>query len=168
MLELGFGLGVNFWVTLDDCLQRGVRLEYLAYEIEPVSGDLIRQTLEHLPLAQTRREWLDELCQTWGPGGLQWHGDWGRLGVRVEDIRAATLPQRWATGIYLDPFSPQTNPQAWEQGVLDKLALAAAPEAGLATYSVAGSVRRGLVAAGFRVQKVPGRGKKAWLQARIA
>lgn len=167
VLELGFGLGVNFWVTLHHCLQRGVRLEYLAYELYPVDDLQVRTAVEGLKLAGTDPQLLDQLCQHWRPSGLVWAGDWGRLEVQACDIRSAAVPAHWATAIYLDPFSPQTNPQAWERPVLQQLALAAAPGAYLATYSVAGSVRRGLQEAGFTVQKVAGRGKKAWLQARI-
>ena len=167
VLELGFGLGVNFWVTLHGCLQRGVRLEYLAYEAEPVAVGPLRTAVEGLELVGTDVQLLDQLCQHWSPSGLVWQGEWGRLEVRACDIRSAAVPDRWATAIYLDPFSPQTNPQAWELPVLQQLARAAAPGAYLATYSVAGSVRRGLQEAGFTVQKVAGRGKKAWLQAHI-
>jgi tRNA U34 5-methylaminomethyl-2-thiouridine-forming methyltransferase MnmC len=168
VLELGFGLGVNFWVTLHHCVQRGVRLEYLAYEAEPVSAGQIHTAVEGLELGGIDGFLLDQLCQNWSPSGLIWEGDWGLLEVQTCDIRSAAVPAHWATAIYLDPFSPQTNPQAWELSVLQQLALAAAPGAYLATYSVAGSVRRGLQQAGFTVQKVAGRGKRAWLQAHIA
>ena len=57
---------------------------------------------------------------------------------------------------YLDGFSPAKNPDLWSPAVCRSLARLAAPGATLATWSVAGGVRRALSAAGFVVEKRPG------------
>jgi tRNA 5-methylaminomethyl-2-thiouridine biosynthesis bifunctional protein len=61
---------------------------------------------------------------------------------------------------YLDGFAPDRNPQMWSAAVLARLAALAAPGAQIASWCVAGGVRRGLVDAGFRVEKRPGFGGK--------
>jgi tRNA 5-methylaminomethyl-2-thiouridine biosynthesis bifunctional protein len=61
---------------------------------------------------------------------------------------------------YLDGFSPAKNPQMWSAQVCRDLAWLASPHATLATWSVAGEVRRNLSAAGFRVERRAGFGKK--------
>ncbi|GIW31041.1 MAG: methyltransferase [Meiothermus sp.] len=163
VLEVGFGLGVNFRATLESCLQRGVYLEYLGFEAFPVSREVLASV--EMPLsAPARRVWSD-LLEGWPaephrPFVLE--GAWGRLEVRFEDVTQALLPGGWATAVYLDPFSPKVNPEPWQPGVLSKLFAAARGGARLATYSVAGEFRRALAAAGFVVSKVPGIGKKAW------
>jgi tRNA 5-methylaminomethyl-2-thiouridine biosynthesis bifunctional protein len=62
--------------------------------------------------------------------------------------------------LYLDGFSPAKNPDLWSPRVCRNLARLAKPDATLATWSVAGSVRQALGEAGFVVEKRPGFGKK--------
>ncbi|HEU4740703.1 MAG TPA: tRNA (5-methylaminomethyl-2-thiouridine)(34)-methyltransferase MnmD [Meiothermus sp.] len=167
VLEIGFGLGVNFRATLQSAVERGVRLEYLSYELFPVPARVLEAVRVCL-LPEAAGVW-SELLESWprtpisDPYTLR--GDWGRLEVRFEDVTQADFPHNWATALYLDPFSPEVNPEPWSLEVMKKLYRAAQPEARLATYSVAGSVRRDLARAGFQVERVPGVGKRAWTQA---
>ncbi|MCS7067736.1 MAG: tRNA (5-methylaminomethyl-2-thiouridine)(34)-methyltransferase MnmD [Meiothermus sp.] len=167
VLEIGFGLGVNFRAALDNCVQRGVPLAYLSYEFLPVSREVL--TSVEVPLGPQSQPVWAALLTHWPPRPrlpLVLEGFWGRLEVRREDVTAAEFPARWASAVYLDPFSPEVNPEPWQEPVLRRLFEAVQPGGYLATYSVAGQVRRGLEAAGFSVKKVPGVGKKAWTQAR--
>ncbi|KIQ55081.1 tRNA (5-methylaminomethyl-2-thiouridine)(34)-methyltransferase MnmD [Meiothermus taiwanensis] len=166
VLEVGFGLGVNFRATLERCRERGVYLEYLGYEAFPVSRAVLASV--EMPLSAPAQKVWEDLLEGWPaephrPFCLE--GAWGRLEVRFEDVTQALLPNGWATALYLDPFSPKVNPEPWQPDVLEKLFWAARGGARLATYSVAGAPRRALAAAGFVVSKVPGIGKKAWLVA---
>ncbi|OYW90672.1 MAG: hypothetical protein B7Z13_14335 [Caulobacterales bacterium 32-67-6] len=61
---------------------------------------------------------------------------------------------------FLDGFSPALNPQMWRDDVLEAVAARTAPGGRLATFTVAGSVRRALEAQGFVVAKRPGHGRK--------
>ncbi|MCX7784065.1 MAG: tRNA (5-methylaminomethyl-2-thiouridine)(34)-methyltransferase MnmD [Meiothermus sp.] len=167
VLEIGFGLGMNFRATLENCVLRGVPLAYLSYEFLPVSREVLASV--EVPLGpQSQPVWAEVLTH-WPPhpqAPLTLEGSWGRLEVRLEDVTTANFPARWASAVYLDPFSPEVNPEPWQLPVLRPLFAAMQPGGYLATYSVAGQVRRGLLAAGFFVDKVPGVGKKAWTQAR--
>jgi len=83
------------------------------------------------------------------------------LTVMIGDARE-TLP-KWSGSVdawFLDGFAPARNPQMWEAPLMAALASASAPGATFATYTVAGFVRRGLMAAGFDVEKTPGYGTK--------
>jgi tRNA U34 5-methylaminomethyl-2-thiouridine-forming methyltransferase MnmC len=168
VLEIGFGLGVNLRVTLESALSRGVRLEYLGYEFAPVERALLESV--EVPLGEVARGVWAQVLERW-PGAsrslepLRLLGEWGSLEIRFEDVTKAQFPRAWATAIYLDPFSPAVNPEPWSLEVMRKLHRTARPGAWLATYSVAGSVRRNLTQAGFEVERVPGVGKKAWLRA---
>ncbi|MGN6422894.1 MAG: FAD-dependent oxidoreductase, partial [Asticcacaulis sp.] len=62
--------------------------------------------------------------------------------------------------LFLDGFSPALNPDMWAEDVVQALADQGAPVARLATFTVAGAVRRGLMAAGFAARKMPGFGRK--------
>lgn len=163
VLEVGFGLGVNFCAALENCLGRGAYLEYLSYEAYPLSREVLASVKRPLSVS-AQRVWA-EILEGWAgqPGRpLRLEGAWGRLEVRYEDVAKAFFPTDWASAVYFDPFSPKVNPEPWQLEVLKKLFLATKGGARLATYSVAGHFRRTLVASGFRVSKVPGIGKKAW------
>ncbi|MCS7057515.1 MAG: tRNA (5-methylaminomethyl-2-thiouridine)(34)-methyltransferase MnmD [Meiothermus sp.] len=165
ILEVGFGLGMNFRAALDSCLRRGVPLDYLGYEAFPVEAEVLGWV--EAPLTGGAARVWAEVRAAWaaGPRPLVLEGGWGRLEVRFEDVTQAAFPREWASAIYLDPFSPAVNPEPWGLPVLRSLYAAATPGAYLATYSVAGRLRRALAAVGFEVEKVPGVGKKAWTRA---
>ncbi|MDB5422277.1 MAG: FAD-dependent cmnm(5)s(2)U34 oxidoreductase, partial [Brevundimonas sp.] len=57
-------------------------------------------------------------------------------------------------------FSPALNPGMWSEAVFDGVADRSAPGARVATFTVAGAVRRGLAERGFQVDKRPGHGRK--------
>lgn len=72
-------------------------------------------------------------------------------------LPALTLaPDEAVDAFFLDGFSPAKNPDLWSPALCRALARLAKPGATLATWSVAGSVRRALSEAGFMVEKRPG------------
>lgn len=66
------------------------------------------------------------------------------------------MPNVAVDAFYLDGFSPAKNPALWSPQLCCALARLAGPGATLATWSVAGAVRRALANAGFAVDKRPG------------
>ncbi len=163
VLEVGFGTGLSFLVTACAAARSGASLRYLALERDP---------LPHALLAELRYDELLAPCAL--PGALQaWLAglgerppagahDLARGGVALElavaDAREAApgLPSGAFDAVYLDPFSPRANPDAWEEGLLAHLVRALRPGGRLVSYSVSGDVRRRLAAAGARVSKAPG------------
>ena len=96
---------------------------------------------------------------------------WGNLEeILLPDLRfrliagdaRQTLPA-WhgmADAWFLDGFSPAKNPELWEDCLMEAVFSHTAPGGTAATYTAAGFVRRGLKAAGFAVDRVPGYGRK--------
>ncbi|GAA4014477.1 tRNA (5-methylaminomethyl-2-thiouridine)(34)-methyltransferase MnmD [Deinococcus rubellus] len=169
VLEVGFGLGLNFRTTLADVTGRGVPLNYLAFEAFPlaasdlvgVAGDEAHPLWRALLHAWDAGQQAGHLSVQHGPH---------RLRLWFADITAALLPPQWADAIYLDGFSPARNPEVWTPEFLARLADSLAPGGRLATYSAAGAVRRSLIAAGLRVERRRGRaaglvGKREFLVA---
>lgn len=165
VLEVGFGLGVNFRATLAGCARRGVPLTYLAYEFDPAPAEVLRAVGEGGEGAG-HPAWA-VLLAGWGrasPLVVQVPGVF--LAVQLEDVLTAALPDAWATALYLDGFSPARNPEVWTPELAARLAGALAPGGVLATYSAAGHVRRTLAGTGLRVEKRPGPpGKRECLRA---
>lgn len=150
VLEVGFGLGQNFRTTLANVRERGAALDYLAYELHPVDVGVLRAVSAGDEAADDAL-WQAVLSR-W-PGTLEVMDGPLSLTVVQADVTRAPLPQRWATAVYLDPFSPAKNPEAWTPAFLARLAEALAPGGVLVSYSAAGQVRRALAAAGLRVEK---------------
>ncbi|MBB6097712.1 tRNA U34 5-methylaminomethyl-2-thiouridine-forming methyltransferase MnmC [Deinobacterium chartae] len=164
VLEVGFGAGLNFLTTLSSALERGRALDYLAFEFDPLPAALLAELHAQHPLAG--HPLWQAVLKTWGPGGLQLETPELRLEVRVQDVTGAALPERWASALYLDGFSPAANPEVWTPDFCARLAAALVPGGWLATYSAAGAVRRALAAAGLEVHKHRGlAGKREFVTA---
>ncbi|EGF90269.1 5-methylaminomethyl-2-thiouridine biosynthesis protein MnmC [Asticcacaulis biprosthecium C19] len=86
-----------------------------------------------------------------------------RVSVTVALMEVEAALDSWtgqADGVFLDGFSPALNPDMWSSAVFQRIAARVRPGARLATFTVAGHVRRGLQDAGFGVAKCPGFGRK--------
>ncbi len=169
ILETGFGLGVNFLATWAAWRQtsnrRNTRLHIVSIEKHPFTRDDLRELLLHIA-PSSLRPLIHELCQQWPvltPGLHRLEFDAGQvvLTLCLGDIHAL-LPQLQfqAHAIYLDGFSPDKNPEMWTAKVCNGIACLAAKQATLATYTVAGAVRKSLIQAGFEVYKALGFKKK--------
>jgi tRNA 5-methylaminomethyl-2-thiouridine biosynthesis bifunctional protein len=165
VLETGFGLGLNFfatWQAWRDAPKRPRRLHFVAVEKHPLRvADLARLLAPYPELALL----TGELVAAWPllvPGCQRLHFEAGAVTLtllfgEVEELDELVLQ---ADALYLDGFSPARNPAMWSPELMRILACKAAPGAQLATWSVAGEVRRNLEAAGFSVEKRPGFGAK--------
>jgi tRNA 5-methylaminomethyl-2-thiouridine biosynthesis bifunctional protein len=162
VLETGFGLGLNFlatWLAWRDDARRCPRVHFVSLEKHPFcAADLARAHAAWPELASLAAE----LRRCWPPLAAGTHtlafdGGGVQLTLHFGDARQ-TLPdlELAVDAFYLDGFSPAKNPELWSPELCQALARLAAPRATLATWSVAGSVRRALSAAGFTVCRRPG------------
>ncbi|UBV41870.1 tRNA (5-methylaminomethyl-2-thiouridine)(34)-methyltransferase MnmD [Deinococcus taeanensis] len=169
VLEVGFGVGVNARATLAGAAARGVPLAYHAFEFDPAPRALLREVARGGEGAE-HPAWL-ALLEAWPEGGgghgeLEVTAGGAVLRVTFADVLTASLPDGWATALYLDGFSPSRNPEVWTPAFTARLARALAVGGVLGTYSAAGHVRRSLAAAGLRVERRPGApGKRECLRA---
>jgi len=164
--ELGFGTGLNIAALLDLWRREGPpdgRLHIFSVEGFPLGRDEAARALGAWPEISDA---ADALLGAWPaptPGfhRLDLPGFNATLDLAVGD--AAWALSQWsgrADAWFLDGFAPSTNPAMWSDAVLDGVAARSAPDARLATFTVAGAVRRGLSERGFVVQKRPGHGRK--------
>lgn len=164
--ELGFGTGLNIAALLDLWCRKG-----------PPDGHLSIFSVEGFPLtreeaARALSAWPElagaaaALMDAW-PGAtpgfhrLDLPTFNATLDLAVGDVAWAL--SQWAgraDAWFLDGFAPSTNPEMWSEAVLDGIAVRSAPGARVATFTVAGAVRRGLAERGFAVDKRPGHGRK--------
>ena len=163
VLEVGFGVAMNFLTTLQDVVTRNIPLHYLAFEVDPVPAHVLREYTQAHPMFD-HPVW-QKVLEVWGKSFQISEGQI-TVQVRVEDVTVADFPVSWASGFYLDGFSIAVNPEVWTPEFCTKVASSMQVGAHLATYSAAGAVRRALQDAGLKVTKHKGlTGKREFVTA---
>ncbi len=164
--ELGFGTGLNFLALWQ--LWRANRgdtgwLHFVSFEGFPLDKEDAARALSAWPeLAQL----TEMLIEKWpvrakGVRRVVWGEERLTLTLHIGDI-AETLPQAQvrADAWFLDGFSPAKNDEMWAESLWPLVFERCALGSRLASFTVAGVVRRGLEAAGFSVDRLPGHGRK--------
>jgi tRNA 5-methylaminomethyl-2-thiouridine biosynthesis bifunctional protein len=169
ILETGFGQGLNFlatWQAWRAAPGRPQRLHFLSVEKHPFSvADLAILHASYPELAELSAR-LRAVWPILTPGFHRLEFSEPGCGTVILTLAfgdaIAAVPQfvGEAQAIYLDGFSPAKNPDLWSPQLLREIGLMAAPDATVATWSVAGTVRSALTDAGFTVRKCPGFGYK--------
>lgn len=164
--ETGFGTGMNFlcaWQLFDQLAPADARLHFVSVEKYPLARADLQRALALWP---ELAPWSDQLLEQYvaiHPGfqRLVLAGGKVILTLLVGDA-LEQLPQLDARidAWFLDGFAPSKNPDMWTDALFAQLARLSSPGASLATFTSAGFVRRGLIAAGFAMQRVPGYGRK--------
>lgn len=165
--ETGFGTGLNFLALWQ--LWRQTRpspqatLSFVSFEAFPLRRQDAARAFATWPELAGLSE---RLLKSWpgpvrGVRQIRFPEDGIELILHLGDI-AGTLPQSRfrADAWFLDGFSPAQNGEMWSGAIYPEIAARSAPGARVATFTVAGDVRRGLAAAGFEVSKAPGHGRK--------
>jgi tRNA 5-methylaminomethyl-2-thiouridine biosynthesis bifunctional protein len=165
--ELGFGSGLNVVALLDlwrRTREPDARLNIFSIEAFPISADDARRALSAWP---EPGEIAGLLTDRWPRAAAGFHRIdlpecAATLDLAIMDASEALAQWRGhADAWFLDGFAPSRNPDMWREAVLAEVARRSAPGARLATFTVAGAVRRGLAAQGFTVEKRPGFGRKS-------
>ncbi|HCK83580.1 MAG TPA: FAD-dependent cmnm(5)s(2)U34 oxidoreductase, partial [Hyphomonadaceae bacterium] len=172
--ELGFGTGLNVcaaWRAWKKTRSPHALLHISSIEACPLAAQDAARALERFPEVGDLAALLLECwpVRAYGPQRFWFPQDGFALTVHVGDAAEilAGLDARFDAW-FLDGFAPSRNPAMWSESVFAQVARLSKPGARLATYSVAGAVRRGLETVGFEVEKKPGFGaKRERLEARF-
>ncbi|AFU98067.1 bifunctional tRNA (5-methylaminomethyl-2-thiouridine)(34)-methyltransferase MnmD/FAD-dependent 5-carboxymethylaminomethyl-2-thiouridine(34) oxidoreductase MnmC [Simiduia agarivorans] len=176
--ETGFGSGLNFLVAAALWLETApatATLHFLSVEKYPLSKADLTRALNLWPqLAGLAEELIRGYPSHFEPEiySLQLVDGRIHLTLMIGDaadqlsnqlylahpdcIEAATRVDAW----FLDGFAPSKNPGMWTEALFTAIAGLSHPHTQFATFTSAGLVRRGLQAAGFECEKVPGFGRK--------
>lgn len=162
VLELGFGLGLNFlatWQAWREVAPSGARLDYLAVEKHPPRAEDLASALRALPeLGGAAQELV--AAWPWLMGGvyrLEFEGGQVTLTLALgEAIVGLQGFNAQVDAAYLDGFSPAKNPEMWSPELAAEVSRLMRPGATLATWSVAANVREALSGAGLVVERQAG------------
>lgn len=164
--ETGFGTGLNFlmaWELFDKTADEGAFLDFVSIEKYPLSANEIRDGLSGW--AERLSPYLDKMLAQYPmrvPGFHRMVFD-GRVALTLifDDVITA-LPEVMAhvDAWFLDGFSPAKNPDMWSEDVFSNMARLSHAGTTFSTFTSAGFVKRGLMEAGFSVEKKKGFAKK--------
>lgn len=165
VLEIGFGTGLNAWLTAIHSLEHNFMFHYLGIELQPLKDDII-DTLNY-PMQHAHTD-ASELWK--GIHATPWNSEYPIARNFMLQKQELDWTRHWPAGtfdlIYYDAFAPDKQPEMWTPELLEKCYALLNPGGVWVTYTSKGDVRRGLISAGFTVEKVPGPpGKREMLRA---
>lgn len=166
LLEVGFGTGLNALLTLLWAEREHRPVAYTTLELYPISLELARSLefpIEGYSIKEVRMR-LDQLhAASWGEVvELTPYFSLEKLQIDLCGYRSESK----FDVVYFDAFSPEVQPDLWEEEIMTCLYRATKGGGVLTTYSAKGEVRRRLQRAGFVVERLPGPiGKREILRA---
>jgi tRNA U34 5-methylaminomethyl-2-thiouridine-forming methyltransferase MnmC len=164
VLEIGFGTGLNAFLTSLEAANKRLNINYVGVEAYPVLEEEVVQ-LNYPSL-------LDVAEDTF----LQLHHSAWETPSTIHQYFCLTKRKQFFSEIqdtnrfniiYFDAFGARVQPELWTETVFKAMFDALKPNGLLVTYSAKGSVRRAMQAVGFLVERLPGPpGKREMLRAK--
>jgi tRNA U34 5-methylaminomethyl-2-thiouridine-forming methyltransferase MnmC len=165
ILEIGFGTGLNAFLTLIEAERNSQKLKYTAIERYPLDQSVYNRL--NYPDLLGHRAWFHQLhaCQWQDEVGIDPSFCLQKLKTALQDFLP---PQREYDLVYFDAFGPEVQPEMWSLEVFTKIASGLKKGGVLVTYSTKGIVKRTLKEVGFSLEKLPGPpGKREILRATL-
>jgi tRNA U34 5-methylaminomethyl-2-thiouridine-forming methyltransferase MnmC len=155
ILEIGFGTGLNIYLTCLETEKSTLVIHYTALEPFPLDIDIIEK-LNYPELISPVDEGL-----FWAIHTAPWNQEAKitdsftllKMKNKAEEV---VLPKKSFDLVYFDAFGPDVQPDLWTEEVFTKIALAMKNGAALVTFSAKGAVRRAMKCAGLTIEKLPG------------
>ena len=155
ILDIGFGTGLNAYMTLMEATHRNLSIDYTGYEAFPIS--IAQAKALNYPT-------LLKISDTTYPFQILHECDWGqRIAINnhfsfkkcLQTFDQIVYENRFDI-VYFDAFAPDAQPDLWKQPMLEKMYQALKPDGVLVTYCAKGEVKRTLKAVGFQVEGLKG------------
>lgn len=173
VLEIGFGTGLNAWLTLKEAESSCREVHYTGLELYPLAWEMVEQ-LGYISSSEQQHDaelfkqlhtapWEKEIQLTPHFTLLKQETDANLLKAETDINKLSSFDV-----IYFDAFAPEKQPEMWSQELFNRLYVLLNKDGILTTYCAKGIIRRMLQAAGFFVERLPGPpgGKREILRAR--
>ncbi len=165
VLEIGFGTGLNTFLTLLASQREGWHIDYTSFELYPLTPEQAQQLDYPRLIAPEATLLFEQLhrCQWDEAVPISPHFT---LCKRHADFTHTDLVDTYDV-VYFDAFAPEKQPEMWSEAIFQKLFDYLSSGGILTTYCAKGEIRRRLQACGFRVERLPGppNGKREILRA---
>lgn len=165
ILEIGFGTGLNAFITFLETKKRSLNINYTGVEAYPVASEELQQL-----------NYISELkAESFSKDFNLMHSSPWEKKIAISDVFTLHKQQKdfaelemqdMFNLIYFDAFGARVQPELWTEIIFKKMFQALKDGGVLVTYSAKGSVRRAMQTVGFTVERLPGPpGKREMLRA---
>ena len=162
IFEMGFGTGLNAFLTAIKAEEKNIQINYTAVELFPISLD---EASKLNYVESLGHQGIFKQLHSSTPNEVASIKNTFILRKEHKDLAHYSTAQQFNL-IYYDAFAPSAQPELWTKEVFEKLYNMLLPNGILVTYCSKGDVRRAMIAAGFTVKKLPGPpGKREMLRA---
>lgn len=164
VLEIGFGTGLNAFITFVEAPKNDQKIDYVGIEAYPVALD------EAMQMNYSEEIDADES----GTFKLMHESSWEEKNQIAEGFALTKRKQFFQDInyqnefdlIYFDAFGFRVQPELWSEEIFSAMYKAVKPGGILVTYACRTSIKNAMLSAGFSVEKLPGApGKREMLRA---
>jgi tRNA U34 5-methylaminomethyl-2-thiouridine-forming methyltransferase MnmC len=153
ILEIGFGTGLNAWLSWQWAEKLSSRVMYHTLEAFPISEEIWKL----LNYGTTDSE-VSKFRQLHSAPWQQWQQMDACFSLFKDNntLQLADIPTNHFDLIYFDAFAPNKQPEMWELPMLEKIVSAMKAHAVFVTYCAKGQLKRDLKSLGLTVESLPG------------
>lgn len=155
ILEIGFGTGLNAFITFLEYKNFNQKINYVGVEAYPVSiAEASSMNYVAELNAENEKFIFEKLHQCHWEDATILHEDFvftkrKQFFADIEDLDTFDL-------IYFDAFGYDVQPELWSSSIFKKMYDALKINGVLVTYAARGVIKRNMIAAGFTVEKHEG------------
>lgn len=155
ILEIGFGTGLNAFITFLESGQKQQQIDYVGVEAYPVEA---KEVIEMNYVAEL------EADQYKGVFEKMHQCEWNQK-VEISPDFSLTKRKQFFDEIddfeifdliYFDAFGYRVQPELWSTEIFQKMYNSLKPNGVLVTYAARGVVKRSMIEVGFTVEKLAG------------
>ncbi|MGL2993447.1 tRNA (5-methylaminomethyl-2-thiouridine)(34)-methyltransferase MnmD [Flavobacterium sp. TSSA_36] len=155
ILEIGFGTGLNAFITFLEAQQRDQTIQYVGVEAYPISKEELEGMNYVGALAAEEHQAIFEKIH---------NGNWEEMMALSPNFSLTKRQQFFETIedvaqfdlIYFDAFGYRVQPELWSTSIFQKMITALKDNGVLVTYAARGVVKRSMIEVGFTVEKLAG------------
>lgn len=156
ILEIGFGTGLNAWLTAWAVENIDVKINFTSIEKFPLEQALVDQ-LNYKDQKQSERAkeiFNDVHCASWEQP-VEISDQFNLTKVKTDLFEFSPQTESFDL-IYFDAFAPSKQPEMWSQEVLKKMFDILKTDGVFVTYCAQGQFKRDLKAVGFDTEELDG------------
>lgn len=166
ILEIGFGTGLNAFITFLESQKLHQTIDYVGVEAYPVSAQEV-VSMNYVAELDANNEIVifEKMHKCNWEEPIILRGDFlftkrNQFFAAIDDVEKFDL-------IYFDAFGYDVQPELWCTAIFQKMHNALKSKGVLVTYAARGVVKRSMIEVGFRVEKLEGPpGKREMFRAR--
>ncbi len=160
ILEMGFGTGLNAWLSYLHSTRFGRKIHYETIELHPVSEEVVSQLnyTSALPCTAKEAENFIALHSSAWNRSISFDNHF-TLHKHQTDILSMDIPESIDL-IFFDAFAPNCQSELWESELHKKLFDSLSPNGILVTYCAKGTFKRMLRSIGYTLDPLAGPGRK--------